>query len=67
MSKLKKIENMDLSERAFNVYSNSDLIVYIDKHGEFWTSMYMGDEPLYIGGLSDLNEFLIELGGDDNE
>lgn len=66
MQKLKKIENMDLSERAFEVYANSDIIVYIDKLGEFWVTMGRHYTYMYIGTLSELDEFLIELGGVEN-
>lgn len=57
---------MDLSERAFEVYANSDIIVYIDNVGEFWVSMHKGDTSIYVGMLTDLDGFMIELGGDDN-
>lgn len=54
----------ELSERAFNVYSDSDFVFY--KEGEtFWAGYNQKEDPFELGSLEDVEDFLMEFADED--
>lgn len=50
----------DLSEKAFNVYSNSDFVFYENSDGEFFVANNQNSKPFMVGNgtINDVNDFL---------
>lgn len=68
---LKKCTSLSLlwagiTDTAFKVYTESSIIVYYNSekrnNHEYYAS-WDGVEPFKVGGISDLNDFLLEMGG----
>ena len=62
--KKKEFREYDLSEKAFNVYSNSDFVFYENSGGLFFASDNGISEPFIVGNgtLKDVNDFLEMFG-----
>ena len=57
----KELRSGEVSSKAFNVYSNSDLDFYEDCEGK----IYMNNQDGYcsiVGDLEDLDQLLVEYG-----
>lgn len=54
----------DITEEAFRVYTDSSIRVYYNekKDHEYYAS-WDDLEPFKVGDISDLNDFLLEIGG----
>lgn len=50
----------ELTEKAFEVYSNSDIVFYA-KDGEFYAGMNKKEQPFRVGNIADVIEFLEDL------
>ena len=53
----------ELSEKAFEVYSNSDFVFYTDNGYTFYASDNVHDTPDVVGNgtLQDVEEFLLQF------
>lgn len=49
-----------LTEKAFEVYRNSDIAFYTED-GEFYAGMNKKEQPFYVGNIADVIEFLEAL------
>ena len=59
---MKKYEfTNELREKAMDIYSNSDLVFYIDENGEYWAGYNRNDKPFKVGSLEDVESFLLEF------
>lgn len=47
----------ELTEKAFDVYSNSDIVFYTE-NGEFYAGMNKKEQPFHVGNIADVIEFL---------
>lgn len=56
----------DITEKAFDIYINSSISVYYNVNNNRYYGGYCGNDIFEIGSISDVNEFFLELGGDDN-
>lgn len=57
----KELRSEEVSAKAFEVYSNSDLYFYEDQNG----SIYLDNQDGYcsiVGDLEDLDQLLVEYG-----
>lgn len=50
-----------MSEKAFNVYSNSDFYVWRDLRGTFYVSDNEAADPIEIGTLLDVIDYIEDL------
>lgn len=50
-----------MSEKAFNVYSNSDFCVWLDLRGTFYVSDNEAADPIEIGMLLDVIDYIEEM------
>lgn len=50
-----------MSEKAFNVYSNSDFCVWRDLRGTFYVSDNEAADPIEIGTLLDVIDYIDEM------
>lgn len=57
---MKKYEfnKSELSEKAFEVYSNSSFTFWTDADGTFYRSDNLNSEKVEVGTIEDVNEFL---------
>ena len=50
----------ELTEKSFEVYSNSDIVFYTED-GEFYAGMNKKEQPFHVGNIADVIEFLEAL------
>jgi hypothetical protein len=50
----------ELTEKAFEVYSDSDIVFYTED-GEFYAGMNRKEQPFYVGNIADVIELLETL------
>lgn len=55
----------ELSDKAFNIYSNSSFTFYKDKE-TFFVGYNSTDTPFELGNIKDVEEFLIGFADDDD-
>ena len=56
----KEFSPKELSEKAFTVYSDSTLTFY-EKDGVFWYAFNPSEEPVELGTMEDVEEFLLSF------
>lgn len=56
----KEFSPSELTEKAFAVYSNSDITFY-EKDGSFWYGLNSTEDPVELGTIEDVEEFLISF------
>ncbi len=56
----KEFSPSELTEKAFEVYSNSDITFYA-KDGSFWYGLNSAEDPVELGTIEDVEEFLISF------
>lgn len=56
----KEFSPEELSERAFQIYSDSDITFY-EKDGSFWYDLNQSEDPVELGALADVEEFLLSF------
>lgn len=53
-----EFDGSEMSEKAFNVYSNSDFCVWKDLRGTFFVSDNEAADPIEIGTLLDVIDYI---------
>lgn len=56
-----EFDGSEMSEKAFNVYSNSDFCVWKDLGGTFYVSDNEAADPIEIGTLLDVIDYIEEM------
>lgn len=56
-----EFDGSEMSEKAFNVYSNSDFCVWRDLRGTFYVSDNEAADPIEIGSLLDVIDYIEEM------
>ncbi len=56
----------DLSEKAFEIYSNSDFVFYKDSD-TFYASYNSSEEPFELGSIEDVESFLLSFEDDEDD
>lgn len=56
-----EFDGSGMSEKAFNVYSNSDFCVWLDLRGTFYVSDNEVADPIEIGTLLDVIDYIEEM------
>lgn len=56
-----EFEGSEMSEKAFACYSNSDFCVWKDLRGTFFVSNNEADDPIEIGTLLDVIDYIEEM------
>ncbi len=56
-----EFDGSEMSEKAFNVYSNSDFCVWRDLRGTFYISDNEVADPIEIGTLLDVIDYIEDL------
>lgn len=51
----------ELTEKAFAVYSDSDITFY-ERDGVFWYGFNPQEDPMKLGTIEDVEELLLSLG-----
>lgn len=57
----KEFSPAELSEKAFAIYSDSDITFY-KKEGIFWYGFNPQEDPMELGDISDVEALLLSLG-----
>ena len=56
----KEFSPAELSEKAFAIYSDSDITFY-EKEGIFWYGFNPQEDPVELGTIEDVEEFLLSF------